>query len=158
MSGHYYLVYLHFLQEPKRRLLAFRGITWIQESSLCKTSIHFPSSVTQISGNKTTRHYKNRQTDRFPCPLPGSRQLLDLAAEQRNPSGISLSRSQQQTQCPFEQISNGQPEIEICILQENKVLCNAVSLGFCLCSLCSLSFLLCVWHQLLWLSVSTQPT
>lgn len=59
--GHYYLVYLAFLEESKGRLI-FKGITRTQESSLRKISVHFPNSVTQISsGNKTARHYKNRQ-------------------------------------------------------------------------------------------------
>lgn len=85
-----------FLKRTKRKIcLLFNGIIRTQESSLCKIPLHFPDSVTLISsGNKLARHYKN-QADTFPCPLPGSHQLLDSVTEQWNPSGISSSRSQQ---------------------------------------------------------------
>lgn len=133
MHGHYYLVYLAFLEQTKGRIQPEQH--FYSFSKLSNTDFLWQQNLQTLQ----------KQADPFPCPLPGSCQLLDSVIDQRNPSGISSSRSQQQTLCTFEQISNGQPEAEICILQENKVLWTAVSLRFRLSAVFPPSFL-SAWH------------
>lgn len=87
--------------------LLFKGIARSQEFSLLKISIHFPNSAPNNKKITTTNLLWQSLPPAWHC------QLLDLVTEQRNPSGISSSRSQQPSRCTLNRKATASQQLRL---------------------------------------------